>query len=261
MSESKYKSVARFNNDINTIPMRNWTTEEMNFFFAVLTRMRDEGTQTVVMDKYELAEMARYTIEHNQRYQSTLHNLTKKLQSLSYFKETDNSLVMMPLFTYFEAHWNDDLSDMTLEIDVNKRFEYILNEWNEGNWTQFMLNEFLDIKSTYSKTLFRLLKQYRKTGKRDFNIDEFKMLMDIPASYSTGMITTRIVDKGVKDLQPYFSNLKVNKITSNRRGTPVIGYEFTWVPEKTGAWIEDKYEQTENEEPNLPFKNWLKDRN
>lgn len=45
---------------------------------------------------------------------------------------------------------------------MNEEFEYILNKWNEGNWTQFMLDEFIHIKSTYSKTLFRLLKQWRK---------------------------------------------------------------------------------------------------
>lgn len=241
MKENVLKKITRFNNEVNTIPMRDWSTEEMNFFFSVLTRMRDEGTSSIVMDKYELAELARYTIEHNKRYHDTIESLTKKLQDMTYFKKTSNSFVMMPLFTYFEATWSNDLSDMSLEVDVNKRFEYILNEWNEGNWTQFMLDEFLEVKSTYSKTLFRLLKQYKTVGKREFNVEEFKTLMNIPKSYSTGMITTRIVENGIRDLQPYFLNLKVKKIKSNKRGTPVIGYEFTFKPEKTEKWQEDKY--------------------
>jgi plasmid replication initiation protein len=58
MSKSKtdMKEVTRYKNEMNHIPMRRWTAEEMNFFFAVLTRMRDEGTHLIVMDKHELAE-------------------------------------------------------------------------------------------------------------------------------------------------------------------------------------------------------------
>ncbi|MFC7339699.1 replication initiation protein, partial [Haloferula chungangensis] len=97
MKENVLKKITRFNNEVNTIPMRDWSTEEMNFFFSVLTRMRDEGTSSIVMDKYELAELARYTIEHNKRYHDTIESLTKKLQDMTYFKKTSNSFVMMPL--------------------------------------------------------------------------------------------------------------------------------------------------------------------
>lgn len=239
--------VTRFKNEVNHIPMRRWSAEEMNFFFAVLTRMRDEDTNLVVMNKYELAELANYTITYNKLYENTMTNLASKVSELKYWKKSDNSLVTMPLFTYFKADWNEDLSDMTVEIEVNKRFKHILNEWNEGNWTQFMLNEFTAIQSTYSKSLFRLLKQWRTKGVREFSIDEFKHLMDVPKSYSSGMITSRIISKSVEDLQPYFKDLKVKILKSNARGTPIIGFRFTWKPEKTGKWVENKFEKPKKE--------------
>ena len=148
----------------------------------------------------------------------------------------------MPLFTFFEAKWTDNLTNMDLEIEVNKRFEYILNGWNEGNWTRFMLDEFIGIDSTYSKTLFRLLKQWNTVGKREFNIDEFKRLLDIPKSYNVGKINNRIVKNAIRDLEPYFTDLKVKIIKANTRGNPVIGYKFTWQQEKTSSWIPGKFE-------------------
>ena len=256
MKANTNNQVARYKNEVNHIPMRRWSAEEMNFFFAVLTRMRDEDTNLVIMDKYELAELANYSINSNKSYKSTMSTLANKVGDLKYWKQSSNSLVTMPLFTYFNADWTEDLSDMTVEIEVNKRFKYILNEWNEGNWTQFMLNEFTAIQSTYSKSLFRLLKQWRTKGVREFSIDEFKHLMDVPKSYSSGMITSRIINNAVEDLQPYFKDLKVKILKSNARGTPIIGFKFIWKPEKTGTWVADKYQKPKKE----ITPDWLKDK-
>lgn len=222
--------------------MRKWTAEEMNIFFSILTVMRDEGTREIHLDKFELADIANYSVANNKRYYDTIRELIEKLGSLRYYENNSHSLKYMPFFTYFEATWEEDLSNMDLQIQVNERFEYILNQWNEGNWTKFVLNEFLAIDSTYSKTLFRLLKQWKTVGQREFSVEEFKRLMDIPESYSTGMINTRIIKNALDDLKPYFLNLKVKIVKSNKRGNPVTGYLFTWSPEKTGKWIENKFD-------------------
>ena len=238
---NKEKQVTQYKNQVNTIPMRNWTAEEMNFFFAVLTKLRDGGTKEIVMDKYELAELAKYAVTHNKRYRDTIKNLVDKIGTLTYLEETKNSYSSMPLFLKFKATWEDNLTNMELILKVNPEFEYILNRWNEGKWTKFMLEEFIQIESTYSKTLFRLLKQWKTVGKREFTLDEFKKLMDIPKSYQNGIINHRIINNSIKDLEPHFKDLKVKTIKANTRGNPVIGYKFTWDPEKTNAWEQDKF--------------------
>ena len=238
---NKEKQVTQYKNQVNTIPMRNWTAEEMNFFFAVLTKLRDEGTKEIVMDKYQLAELAKYAVTHNKRYRDTIKNLVDKIGTLTYLEETKNSYSSMPLFLKFKATWTDNLENMELVLKVNPEFEYILNRWNEGKWTKFMLEEFIQIESTYSKTLFRLLKQWKTVGKREFTLDEFKKLMDIPKSYQNGIINHRIINNSIKDLEPHFKDLKVKTIKANTRGNPVIGYKFTWDPEKTNAWEQDKF--------------------
>lgn len=241
MPTKNKNEVTQYKNEVNGIPMRSWTAEEMNIFFAILTQMRDKGTRKLEFDKYQLQELIDYTHHHNKLFSNTMQSLGKKIQSLTYYESTSNSFLMMPLFTLFKSQWKADLSDVKLTVAVNPDFEYILNGWQESHWTKFMYDEFLQIESTYSKTLFRLLKQWRTKGKREFSIQEFRLLMDIPDSYSLGMINTRIVAKSVKDLQPYFSGLKVKIVKSNKRGNPVVGYEFTWQAEETEAYEHNKF--------------------
>lgn len=241
MPEKNKNKITQYKNEVNGIPMRNWTAEEMNVFFAILTQMKDRKLEEIVFDKYQLQELIDYTGEHDKRFSETMQALGKKIQSLTYYESTSNSFLMMPLFLLFKSEWKTDLSDVKLTVAVNPKFEYILNGWKENHWTKFMYDEFLKIESTYSKTLFRLLKQWRTKGKREFSIQEFRLLMDIPDSYVVGMITKRIVEKSVKDLQPYFSGLKVKIVKSNKQGNPVIAYEFTWEAEQTEEYDPNKF--------------------
>lgn len=237
------KQVTRIKNEVNSIPMREWNSEEMNFFFAILTRLRDEGIREIVMDKYELAELAAYTVEHNQRYEETMRSLATKIQTLTYWESSKNSFKVMPLFTKFEASWNDDLSDLKVSVKVNEEFEYILNQWNLGNWTAFQLKEFTSIKSTYSKTLFRLLKQWKNIGRKDYSVADFKRLLSIPDSYTPGMINKRIVTRCIKDLAPFFPGIKVKAVQSNTRGNPITSFYFSWIPQENESWDENKYQK------------------
>lgn len=251
MPEKNKNKITQYKNEVNGIPMRNWTAEEMNIFFAILTQIRDKGTRKLEFDKYQLQELIDYTGKYDKRFSETMQALGKKIQSLTYYESTSNSFLMMPLFTLFKSEWTDDLSVVKLIVAVNPDFEYILNGWKENHWTKFIYDEFLKIESTYSKTLFRLLKQWRTKGKREFSIHEFKRLMDIPDSYVVGMITKRIVTKSVKDLQPYFSGLKVKIVKSNKQGNPVIAYEFTWEAEQTEEYDPNKFNKPKFNKKNI----------
>ena len=254
------KEVTKYKNEVNTIPMREWTVEEMNFFFAILTQLRDEGTRKLTLDKHELAQLANYSIEHNQRYEATMKNLGEKISKLTYWEKTDNSYTIMPLFTFFRATWNDDLTELMVKVSVNEEFEYILNQWELGQWTTFELKEFTEINSTYSKTLFRLLKQWRKKGKREFSVDEFRNLLSVPDSYKNSHINERIIKNAKIDLSPYFDNLKIKIVKSNARGNPVIGYVFTFKPEKTkGKYVPNKFDKYNKKSSGPSLPNWAKD--
>ena len=252
--------VVKHHNDLNTVIMRKWTAEEMNFFFAILAKARDKGTSELVFDKYQLAELANYSVQHNKRFYDTMDSLANHISQLRYIERTSNSVEYMPLFTRFKVEWEEDLSDMQAKVSVSPLFEYILNKLS-ANFTQYELQEFTSIRSTYAKTAYRLLKQWRTVGRKEFKIDEFKLLLDMPSSYKSSEIDRAVIAPILKQLSPYFEDLKVKKIKSKKRGNPVLGYEFTWKKEVTGSYDPDKFNKPKpkkanksksNKETNVP---------
>ncbi|MBF9676593.1 replication initiation protein, partial [Streptococcus pseudopneumoniae] len=209
--------VVKHHNDLNTVIMRKWTAEEMNFFFAIIAKAKDKGTSDLVFDKYQLAELADYSIQHNKRFYDTMDSLSNNISQLRYIERTSRSVEYMPLFTKFRVDWEEDLSDMKATVSLSPYFDYILNRLS-ANFTQYELQEFTSIRSTYAKTAYRLLKQWRTVGRKEFAIDEFKLLMDMPSSYKACHIDRLVITPIKKQLSPYFADLKVKKIKSNKRG-------------------------------------------
>ncbi|BAH18762.1 replication initiation protein [Macrococcoides caseolyticum] len=243
----------KYHNDLNTVPMRKWTKEEMDFFFSIISKLKEKGTREIEFDKYQLAELARYTVTHNKRFEETMERLVKNISQIHYIERTSNSLELMNLFSRFKVTWEDDLSDMTLVVKVTEEFNYVINKL-QVEFTSWELEEFTSIRSTYAKTMYRLLKQWRTVGKVEYKVDVFKQLLDMPSYYTPSEIDKNVLQPILKELPSFFSNLKIKKIKSNKRGTPVIAYEFTFSPEKTGTFIDYK----KKNQPRELTPEWLK---
>ena len=229
--------VVKHHNDLNTVIMRKWNAEEMNFFFAIITKVRDEGTRLMKFDTDELRNLASKDF-HLDRWSQTMKSVADKVVDLKYYERTEHSYAVMNLFSYFRV----DEKECIVEVEVSSKFEYVINKL-EAQFTQYELAEFTNIRSTYAKTAYRLLKQWRTVGRKEFKIDEFKTLLDMPNSYKSSEIDRAVVKPILKQLSPYFEGLKVKKIKSNKRGNPVLGYEFTWNPEMTESYVPNKFDK------------------
>lgn len=175
--------------------------------------------------------MADSSIRHNKRFSDSIEGLITNVSKIHYIEKTSNRLRLMNLFSEFDATWTDDFSDMKLIVKITDKFDYIINKL-DSEFTVYELKEFTQIRSTYSKIVYRLLKQWRTIGKKKYAIDEFKTLLDTPDYYNPSEIDKNILGPVLRELPSFFNNLKVNKIKANTRGTPVIAYKFTWTPEK-----------------------------
>ena len=234
--------VVKYHNDLNTVLMRTWTPQEMNLFFSIVTKSREKGTQKLYFDTNELKELTKFANEHSERWETTMRNAINKISQLNYIEQLDRKIRAMTLFSWLEV----DLDNQTLEVQVSEQFEYILNRLS-ANFTTYELAEFTAIRSTYAKTMYRLLKQWRTIGKKEFKIEEFKALLDMPKYYGPSEIDRAIIKPTLQELSPFFKKLKVKKIKRNTRGNPVTGYLFTWQPEHTEPWLENKYDEQPQE--------------
>lgn len=220
--------VVKYDNDLNTIAMRNWSAEEMNFFFTIIAKVRDNGTEQLEFNTDDLKELSQFADRHSQRWVDTMTNTADKISQLTYIERTTERVSIMTLFQRFDIF----PSERSMTVQVSPNFDYIVNRISAG-FTTYELSEFTQIRSTYAKSMYRLLKQWRTIGKKEFKIEDLKRLLDMPGYYGPSEIDKNVLKPVKKELPVYFNNLKVKKVKANTRGTPVTGYVFTWKPEKT----------------------------
>lgn len=251
--------IVKYGNEMNMVVFRKFTANEMNLFFSIVSRMRDKGNDTVTFSWEELRYLSKYKPTSTLRFVDDLNSTYGKMLELnygsSYVKNNRLTISRFVLFTGFSitAGVSDDGSDIDtesgqVEITVNPKLHHILNELE--SWTRYSLEEFINLKSTYSKTMFRLLKQYRTTGKYVVKIDDFRELLDIPKSYQVGQIDQKVLAPIKEELSPIFKNLKITKNKSKRRGNKVLGFTFTFSPEDKNA--DDFTQGTKMSETNTP---------
>lgn len=229
MGQQTKHELTKYHNDLNRISTKEWTAEEMDFFFLIISRVRDKGTQEVVFSKNELVKATGYSGKDLSRLRDRLDRLVRHVGGLNYLYKTRTKTALWHMFNRFEIDWTDDYSDFNAYIEVSPHFEYLANEL-QANFTSFEFQEFAGLRSTYSKTLYRLLKQYRQTGSAYFSSEEFRFLMGIPKSYRPTNITRTVFAPCLKELSPIFEGLEIITRKANTKGNPILGYEFTWTP-------------------------------
>ena len=230
------KEIVKYHNNLNSISMRGRTSEEMNFFFAIISKIRNKGIIEIELSTDEIKELIDFR-DRNFRWVKILENIANKIMGLRYIEKTDEEIAYFNMFQRFKIN----IPKKTIQIKVSQDFDYIVNRLTE-NFTVYELAEFTSLKSTYSKTMYRILKQWRTVGAKEIEIKIFRELLNIPKSYRANDINKRVIAPIKKELPQYFVNLKVKAIKANTQGTPIIAYKFTWVPEKTSSWIQNKYD-------------------
>ena len=93
--------VVKYHNDLNTVVMRTWTSEEMNFFFTILTKAKEQGVKKLVFNTDELKDLA--TSSRKYRWEETVTNAAKKIGQLTYFEQSERKFRVMTLFEFFEV--------------------------------------------------------------------------------------------------------------------------------------------------------------
>lgn len=215
------KEVIVYKNDINTVPLRKFNPIELDLFFTIVGQMRDKGLSEVVYKFSELKELSNYNQTKGvERFIKDLESTYDKLISLNVKIGTSRKWTKFVFFTRYSI----DMDNQTISIATNTEFEHLINKLT-GNFTKLELEEFTELKSSYSKTAYRLLKQYRKTGYVVFEIDKFLELFCIPDTYQMSDISKRVLKPIKEELTSYFKDLSINKI-SKGKGRKITHIEF-----------------------------------
>lgn len=235
--------LVKYHHELNTIPLRKFTPVEMNLFFSIVSRMRDKGEQTVRFSFDQLKELSDYKPTANNRFIDDLAETYEKILSLRFGRRSKSglSIEMFVMFTEFKI--NGDAEEPYVDIRIYEKAIPLLNNLDE--WVRYSLKQFTDLQSSYSKTMFRLLKQFRTTGYAYFSKEDFHELLDIPKSYRETHINERVLKPIKEELTPLFRGLTIKKKYGKGRGKPVIGYQFSFKSEAKNA---NDFSKGENED-------------
>lgn len=218
--------VAKYHNDMNAVAFRKFNARELDLFFTICAKIRDEGMNQITFSFDELKTLSKHSSTRLKEFSNDLKNTYDKMLQLNFEINDDNGFIKFVLFNSYQVKFNEQ----QVIISVNQPFSYILNELT-ANFTRFELEEFVDLKSTYSKTMYRLLKQFRTTGFYRVSIDDFRRLLDIPKSYRMTDINSVVLKPITGELSSKFKNLRIKKITA-KKGRKIEYLEFLFDTEE-----------------------------
>lgn len=219
--------VVKYHNYMNSLKFTNFTAVDFNFLMALCSRMKNQDTNKLIFSFEELRKITGYTRTSLKVFANDIMKMNEKLMKMNCRLEQDDEIIQFVLFPTFATN----IRKQTLTVAVNEQFTFILNELIK-NFTRFDLSEFVKLDSKYSKTLYRLLKQFKTTGKFEVTLNDFKAKMDCPKAYNNKQFMQNIINPSLRELQNYFQNLKCTVQYEHKRGKPVSGYIFTFTPEQ-----------------------------
>lgn len=235
MSKNK-NEIVKYNNDMNSVTFGNFKEKELDLFFSICFKIKEQGLKEIELSYDDLKSLSEYTSRDLKRLTKDLENVYDKMLQLNItIRYSELSFSKFSLFSGYTV----SAEKRTVVISVSDKFEYILNKLI-GNYTQFELMEFISLKSTYSKNMFKLLKQWENTKEIEFKIEEFRNMLAIPTNYRISEIDKRVLAPIMKELPAYFHNLK---LTKSKSGQKVTSLKFTWNSKSDTVELEEKPNQ------------------
>ncbi|EAK7232422.1 replication initiation protein [Campylobacter jejuni] len=261
--------IVKYHNDFNKIKLPSFTEIEQNLLCAIFLEIKEKGHKETI--KFPVLELKKIALQGNLKDNKQFNSL---MESLFYkFFKADFTILIKDekgregktFVNLFEkvTFWNYNKLLEEIEIKVNEDFSYLVNSLTK-EFTGFELAEFVALSGKYTKTLYRLLKQYRTTGNARFEWNEFKRIMDIPEKMRICDIDKDILKPAIKELSKErnlfdqirvpFKNLAYEKEKekgTRGRGGKVSAIIFSFKPENSNM---QKLEKEVNKKATLEQK-------
>lgn len=238
--------LVKYHNNINKLSFSNFTEKELNVFFSIVYKIQNQGSNILEIPFVELRNLSNGDI-HLPRFLNSVKNVSDKISNLNFRYENDEEIVKFYFFNKFRIRKKEKV----LILSINEDFQFLVNNLlKKGNFTILELENFVKLKSVYSKTLFRILKQWDSIHYKKFELQELRELLDVPASYSTARFNQRILTPMENELKQFFPHLTIEK---KKTGKVITEIEISWGKKEPEIEIVDDIEVEISEELDKAF--------
>ena len=235
--------VVKYSNELHELKFNSMNEAQQNVFFTLLQQFRNTDGYTLELDFNKVFELAQ--IANSSSYRKEILNKLRQIQTITFMYEI-NDLGDLQQDVIFPSI-RTDTQNRRLFVKVSKGFKdrYISSPLK--GWTRYELAEFVGLNGTYTKTIYRYLKQFRSSGRWRIRYDDFKELLGIPDSYQSNNIDQQILKPAIKELSAErnlfdqrrtpFKGLCVKKVKSGRS---IEALEFCFMPQPVSELDKDK---------------------
>ena len=241
--------VVKYSNELHELKFNSMNEAQQNVFFTLLQQFRNTDGYTLELDFNKVFELAQ--IANSSSYRKEILNKLRQIQTLTFMYEI-NDLGDLQQDVIFPSI-RTDTQNRRLFVKVSKGFKdrYISSPLK--GWTRYELAEFVGLNGTYTKTIYRYLKQFRQTGLWHIKYKDFKELLGIPESYQFCDIDKQILNPTIKELSAErnlfdqrrtpFKGLMLKKIKSGRN---IDALEFYFEPQPVSELDKDARQHERN---------------
>lgn len=213
------------------ITIKTLNANELNFFMAICSKMRNQETNEIVFTFEQLKDLVHWDNNNNEHFIKSIESTNKKLIALNFRFEDEREIVQFVLFPTFRI----SKERKTLTVAVNKDFSFLLNNLS-SNFTRFELENFTALKSKYSKYLYKELMKFKSTGYLIMTIEDFRNKLDIPNTYKMINIDKRVLEPIKEELSKILKKFEIKKI---KKGKNISHIELSFTPIKDNEKIKE----------------------
>lgn len=241
--------VVKYSNELHELKFNSMNEAQQNVFFTLLQQFRNTDGYTLELDFNKLFELAQ--ISQGTNYRKEILNKLRQIQTITFMYEI-NDLGDLQQDVIFPSI-RTDTQNRRLFVKVSKGFKdrYISSPLK--GWTRYELAEFVGLNGTYTKTIYRYLKQFKSSGRWRIRYDDFKELLGIPESYRATNIDQQILKPALKELSAEHNLFDQRRtpfeklvVIKHKKGREIEALEFCFMPQPVSAIEKDERQHERN---------------
>ena len=239
--------IVKIHNDLTNEKLGKMNAKELDLFMCICHKMRDKGTEKVLISFDDLRKLGNYNKRSNVELKKELVKANSRMLEFQIVIDIGDDTVQRSLFKEFRTNAVDGY----LLVEMWEETAYILNDI-ASHFTRFELSEFVSLESKYAKRLYKLIKQYRMQGNFYATKDEFYKALDVPLTYKNADFNKRCLKPALEECKKYIPSLEYVPKKSGRGGA-IRGYTFSFSPEVLPGKKVKKNKFNEFEQRQLDF--------
>ena len=241
--------VVKYSNELHELKFNSLNEAQQNVFFTLLQQFRKASGDTLELDFNKLFELAQ--ISQGTNYRKEILDKLSRLQEFK-FRYQINDLGDLRQDVIFPSIETDSKNKI-LKIRVSQGFkERYINSPLKG-WTRYELAEFVNLSGTYTKTIYRYLKQFKSSGRWRIRYDDFKELLGVPEKYRASEIDKWILKPAIKELSAERNLFDMRRtpfeklvVIKHKKGREIEALEFCFMPQPVSELEKDEKENERN---------------